>query len=471
MAANDYYNSFGPPQSPAPPPSSSKPSPNYPQSPYAAQVYSGAPPYGESPHGQGYLGSQSTLRPEPTKYSTSSLGRTDDHDQYADNIPLKSNMKMSADSHDVFPHQSTQYNHAAMESQIPPSPAEKPKKGFFKGRVPWVVYFLTLVQCSVFIGEFVKSSALTGSPIQTKPSFNYMIGPSVNVLINMGARYVPCMRTIDAIQSSAVPIQWPCPGTTTNDPNAASNQCTLSQVCGFGGVNEDQPNQWFRFITPMFLHAGIIHLAINMLMQCTMGREMEKQIGSLRFVLVYLSSGIFGFVLGGNFAAQGVASTGASGALFGVLGLFLLDLFYTWRERKNPVRDLMLSLVDVVIALVIGLLPFGVVDNFSHMGGLLMGIVLGICILHSPNALRERIGESSTPYQVVGQPTGVQAFAKKPVGFFKGRKPLWWAWWLLRAGALVTVLVVFIVLLNNFFKYKNTCTWCKYLSCLVSCLY
>jgi membrane associated rhomboid family serine protease len=46
---------------------------------------------------------------------------------------------------------------------------------------------------------------------------------------------------------------------------------------------------------------------------------MEKSIGSIRFFLVYISSGIFGFVMGGNFAATGIASTGASGSLFGII--------------------------------------------------------------------------------------------------------------------------------------------------------
>src|ERR1700761_194359 len=63
-------------------------------------------------------------------------------------------------------------------------------------------------------------------------------------------------------------------------------------------------------------------------------------------------------------------------------------------------------------------------------------------------------------------PANISSFAKQPVGFFKGRKPLWWAWWLFRLGALIGALVVFVVLLNNFYKYRDTCSWCKYLSCL-----
>jgi hypothetical protein len=220
----------------------------------------------------------------------------------------------------------------------------------------------------------------------------------------------------------------------------------------------------------MFLHVGVIHIAFNMLLQVTLGRDMEKSIGPIRFLLVYLSAGIFGFVLGGNFSASGVSSAGASGSLFGVIALTLLDLLYTWSDRPSPVKDLLFILLDVVISFVLGLLPG--LDNFSHIGGFAMGLVLGICILHSPPALRRRIGADDPPYQSVaggaGGASGVVRFVKAPVGFFKGRKPAWWAWWLLRVAALVLVLVLFIVLLNNFYIYRKTCGWCKYLSCLVS---
>jgi len=203
-----------------------------------------------------------------------------------------------------------------------------------------------------------------------------------------------------------------------------------------------------------------------MLLQWTLGRDIERQIGTIRFVLVYFAAGIFGFVFGGNFAPNGLPSTGCSGALFGILAIVLLDLLYTWKTRPKPWKELLFIALDVVIAFVIGLLP--ALDNFSHIGGFMTGIILGICILHSPDALRERIGLDDPPYSTVaGQaPSANHNFIKNPVGFFKGRKPLWWAWWLLRVGALVAVLVAFIVLIRNFYIFRNQCSWCKYLSCL-----
>ncbi len=315
---------------------------------------------------------------------------------------------------------------------------------------------------------------LTKTPIEIHPSFNPMIGPSPYVLINMGARYVPCMR--NTVQGLNTTIQWPCPNSTSSDLNNPSNQCQINQLCGFGDKPYSQshpPNQWFRFIIPMFLHAGFIHIAFNMLLQIMLGTEMELEIGPLRFFLVYLSSGIFGFVLGGNFAAEGIASTGASGSLFGIIALMLLDLFYHWGERRSPWVDLAWLGFDIVISFALGLLPG--LDNFSHIGGFLMGLVLGICILHSPEVLRQRVGADLPPYASVRAArqndtmSGAKAFVKEPAGFFKGRKPLWWVWWLVRVAALITVFVVFIILLKNFYKANpTTCSWCKYLSCIVS---
>ena len=196
------------------------------------------------------------------------------------------------------------------------------------------------------------------------PQFNPMIGPSPYVLINMGARYQPCMHNMHNVQDRASGnISWPCPWATSRSGSDAS--CTLSQLCGFGGVPEPHaggslsdspyPNQWYRFIIPIFLHAGVIHIGFNMLLQMTLGRDMERSIGSIRFTLVYFSAGIFGFVLGGNFAATGIASTGCSGSLFGILALTLLELLYTWRERQSPIKDLLFILVDVIISFVLGL--------------------------------------------------------------------------------------------------------------------
>lgn len=337
-----------------------------------------------------------------------------------------------------------------------------------------------------------------------EPTFNPMIGPSPYVQINMGARFTPCMKNVAGLQNNEENIRWHCPSSTTNDPQDPNNHCTLSELCGFGGVpnphpggsldDRPQPNQWFRFIVPIFLHGGFIHIGFNLLVQLTMGVDMERMIGWWRYALVYAASGVFGFVLGGNYAAPGVPSTGCSGALFGILALFILDLLYTWKERPSAWVELIVMILGVGVSFVLGLLPG--LDNFSHIGGFIMGLALGLSILRSPNPLRERIGLARNPYvamsgaagpaaerenkAAVPEPSfidlvkgrrGGHASEERPgaLGFFKGRKPLWWAWWIVRAAALVAVLIGFIMLIVNFYKYyKSNCSWCYRLSCLVS---
>jgi membrane associated rhomboid family serine protease len=495
MAANDYYgNTHGQSNdrndAPLPPvPSNhtqhsvSPVSSPFEDRPYPTQTASSGA-LGGYPIDTSY--SNTSYQP-PTQYS-STAHINDPYarqpDPFADQnaIPLQNQPKMDGSSPTRY-NGDPEYYGMGVE---PKRRKSKKKKGWFSGRVTWVVYILTAVQVGVFVGELIKNGILTGSPIQTKPNFNIMIGPSPYVLINMGARFTPCMHNIKrVIEAQPGPVvDWPCPNTTT----LTGNTCSLAELCGMGGGVPDQtgvtdfkdrshePNQWWRFITPIFLHAGLIHIGFNMLLQWTLGRDMEKEIGPLRFTIVYFSAGIFGFVLGGNYAPDGITSVGASGSLFGVLALTLLDLLYNWSTRRSPVKDLLFLLLDMAIAFVIGLLPG--LDNFSHIGGFLMGIVLGICIIHSPESLRARTGQSEPPYATVDtqplahEPVGTEnkskiaAFAKQPVGFFKGRKPLWWAWWLVRAGGLVAVFIGFILLLRNFYEWRNTCSWCKHLSCL-----
>ncbi|KAH7068076.1 rhomboid family-domain-containing protein [Paraphoma chrysanthemicola] len=433
--------------------------------------------YYNTPNSSGALGGY----PSNTSYSNQQDPFTD-HNA----IPLHAQPKTDGHKDDDSP---TRYNADPEAFPRPARKRSKKKKGWFSGRVTWVVYILTTVQIGVFVGELIKNGMLTGSPIQTKPNFNIMIGPSPYVLINMGARFTPCMHNIKEVIQNDV-TSWPCPNTTSLNPEFLS--CSLSELCGMGGVPDQstttdfkdrshEPNQWWRFIVPIFLHAGIIHIGFNMLLQLTLGRDMEKEIGPLRFSLVYFSAGIFGFVLGGNYAADGITSVGASGSLFGILALTLLDLCYNWSSRRSPVKDLLFLLLDIAIAFVLGLLPG--LDNFSHIGGFLMGIALGICLLHSPQSLRQRIGHDEPPYRTVDTdtaplaahepttaagkiPAQLSKFAKAPVGFFKGRKPLWWAWWLVRAGGLVAVFIGFILLLRNFYEWRNTCSWCRHLTCL-----
>ncbi|KXJ88795.1 hypothetical protein Micbo1qcDRAFT_184928 [Microdochium bolleyi] len=411
-----------------------------------------------------------------------------------DNIPLQAQNKNGGHTAGVGRIESSDHVYDASQRHSETRGEGSKKRGLHFGemgmfgsnkkRIPFMVYLFTTIQIAVFIAELVKSAQLTGSPIQTQPSVSPMLGPSAQILINMGSRYAPCMRNQPGVQDSTIKINWLCPDSKTLNANTDDKVCTLTQLCGFGdsvpnplytnppGLAQDPaPNQWYRFITPIFMHAGFVHIGFNLLLQLTIGKDIERSIGSIRFFLVYMSAGIFGFVMGGNYASPNSSSTGASGSLFGIIAITLLDLLYSWSERRHPGRELIFIVIQIIISLALGLLPG--LDNFSHIGGFIVGLCVGVSVLHSPNSLRNKIGDDhfgGPTYSGLGTPgvtsVAFPAFYRNPVGFFKGRKGLWWAWWILRAAFLVLVIVVFIVLLNNFYTNTSSCSWCKYLSCV-----
>ncbi|KAJ7706265.1 hypothetical protein B0H17DRAFT_620531 [Mycena rosella] len=258
------------------------------------------------------------------------------------------------------------------------------KRGLGRQRYPFVVWALTVAMVAVFIYELVANNNAQGTPVSFKPVVNYMLGPSSTTLINVGARFPPCMKFIEAVPPTFLI------GCLNNTANPATEICTIEDICGFGGFPNDNPNQWFRFITPIFLHAGFVHIILNMLAQLTVSAQVEREMGSGGFFITYFAAGIFGWVvcllappeihafsnvLGANFALVGRPSVGASGAIFGTVAVTWVDLFAHWKYHYRPVRKLVLMAVELVIGVAVGYIPY--VDNFAHLGGFVMALFVG----------------------------------------------------------------------------------------------
>lgn len=108
-----------------------------------------------------------------------------------------------------------------------------------------------------------------------------MIGPSSEMLINLGARFTACMRDIPEITSTP----FRCLNDSSTAANSITTTCTLEDICGFGGFGTNgTPDQTFRFFTPLWLHVGVVHLLLNGLVLLTSSALVEKQMGSLRLV-------------------------------------------------------------------------------------------------------------------------------------------------------------------------------------------
>ncbi|MBS1850236.1 MAG: rhomboid family intramembrane serine protease [Acidobacteria bacterium] len=137
--------------------------------------------------------------------------------------------------------------------------------------------------------------------------------------------------------------------------------------------------EWWRLITYMFLHGGIIHIAFNMWCLWDLGRLSESLYGRWTYLGVYLLCGVGGGVASAWRGAN--PSVGASGAIFGLAGA-LIASFYLG-EFSLPRFVIQSTLRSLVIFAVVNLglgaaMPF--VDNSAHVGGLVTGLILGALI-------------------------------------------------------------------------------------------
>ena len=134
--------------------------------------------------------------------------------------------------------------------------------------------------------------------------------------------------------------------------------------------------QYWRLVTPMFLHFGLLHFGFNMYALLVLGRIVEPFLGLRRFAVLYFASGVSGCIASLLFT-KGI-SVGASGAIFGLLGALLAVEYMvhgTLLGLLKPTRGG--SVVPIIlINLVLGV-SISVIDNNAHMGGLAGGFAVG----------------------------------------------------------------------------------------------
>jgi rhomboid protease GluP len=156
-------------------------------------------------------------------------------------------------------------------------------------------------------------------------------------------------------------------------------------------------HQWWRFVTPMFLHVNVLHLLVNMYSLWIVGPYVEKLYGSAKFVVFWVLTGIAGVVasyltvrpsLATSFVARFVfkavdtPSAGASGALFGLVGvLFVFGIKFRHELPEGFKRAFGTGLLPMIfLNLFIGFVGSGFIDNAAHLGGFFSGAVLALLV-------------------------------------------------------------------------------------------
>jgi rhomboid protease GluP len=134
--------------------------------------------------------------------------------------------------------------------------------------------------------------------------------------------------------------------------------------------------EYWRLITAMFLHVGVLHLLLNSYGLYLFGNLIEGVFGSARFVAIYLVTGFFASAASFAFGTPNRIAAGASGAIFGLLGAWLA---YNWgrRELFMAQANLRGALILIAINLFLGFQIAGI-DNLAHIGGLVAGVLAGL---------------------------------------------------------------------------------------------
>lgn len=158
----------------------------------------------------------------------------------------------------------------------------------------------------------------------------------------------------------------------------SENNSTLMKMGAMNNYAVVAGHQWWRLFTAQFLHIGVLHLVSNAVIIYYMGQYMEPMLGHIRFLVVYLLSGIGGNLLSLAFSTDSAISAGASTALFGLFGaMTAIGL----RNMKNPLISFLGRQAFVLAVINIALDIFAPnIDIQGHIGGFVAGFLLAIAV-------------------------------------------------------------------------------------------
>ena len=139
--------------------------------------------------------------------------------------------------------------------------------------------------------------------------------------------------------------------------------------------------QWWRLVSAIFMHVGVIHLLFNSYALLFIGPLLEERLGKERFLVLYLTTGALGFVLSNWYYPPWLTTAGASGSIFGMIGVAIV-LSKRWSAWGSVLHQQLIhwAIYGLVYGLMLG------ANNAAHIGGFLSGVGLGLAL---PNPHRD----------------------------------------------------------------------------------
>lgn len=221
-------------------------------------------------------------------------------------------------------------------------------------------------------------------------------------------------------------------GTFHPSATLCSQVSCLEDVCGMiPFYARDYPDQFYRLFTALFLHAGLIHLFLTVVLQYYIMRDLERLLGSTRMAIIYILSGVAGYLASATFVPYHT-QVGPSGSQFALLACLIAETINGWKLLEDPMSSLWKLILIALGLFILGLLPW--IDNYAHIFGFLVGFMLSMAL---------------TPYLTPFN--DAYSRRKKVIQSYV---------------CIMLVILTFVLLplpLYIFPLYK--CSWCRYLDC------
>jgi membrane associated rhomboid family serine protease len=163
-------------------------------------------------------------------------------------------------------------------------------------------------------------------------------------------------------------------------------QLRFANLVGQPGVIGVADGEYYRLLTAAFLHAGVLHLALNMFALAQLGPVLESALGRVRFLTLYVLAALGGSVLSYALAPQFEFGVGASGAIFGLFGAYYVVVRRMGGETRSIVTLLVINLVITF--------TIPIIDWRAHLGGLVVGAVVAAAFAHAPPRARRPLWQA-----------------------------------------------------------------------------
>lgn len=221
-------------------------------------------------------------------------------------------------------------------------------------------------------------------------------------------------------------------GTFHPEATLCSQVSCMEDVCGMVPFYaREHPDQFYRLFTAIFLHAGIIHLALTVVIQYYVMRDIERLLGSTRMATIYILSGVAGYMASATFVPYNT-QVGPSGSQFALLACLMAEIINSWQILENPWSAIRRLIYIATGLFILGLLPW--IDNYAHIFGFIMGLLLSLALTPYLTPFNDKYSRRNQVIQI--------------------------------SICLCLAVTLFILLPLPLYIYPlYKCSWCQYLDC------